>query len=84
MALAINIEDLQNKQRIESYRTGFKKGYLQISVYDDGKIDGMKVDDALLKRINGICSDGNILSLSVMNTEKVQTDEGVLLIKEKL
>ena len=36
-----------------------KKGYLLIGVYDDGKISGMKVDDALMKRISGIRSDGN-------------------------
>ena len=52
-----------------------KKGYLLIGVYDDGKISGMKVDDALMKRISGIRSDGNILPLPVMTTEKVQTDE---------
>jgi len=52
-----------------------KKGYLLIGVYDDGKISGMKVDDALMKRISGIRSDGNILPLPVMTTEKTQADE---------
>ena len=47
-----------------------KKGYLLIGVYDDGKISGMKVDDALMKRISGIRSDGNILPLPVMTTER--------------
>jgi len=42
----------------------------------------MKVDDALMKRISGIRSDGNILPLPVMNTEKVQTDEGDVLVVE--
>ena len=37
-----------------------KKGYLLIGVLDDGKISGMKVDDALMKRISGIRSDGNM------------------------
>ena len=59
-----------------------KKGYLLIGVYDDGKISGMKVDDALMKRISGIRSDGNILPLPVMTTEKVQTDEGDVLVVE--
>ena len=59
-----------------------KKGYLLIGVYDDGKISGMKVDDALMKRISGIRSDGNILPLPVMSTEKVQTDEGDVLVVE--
>ena len=59
-----------------------KKGYLLIGVLDDGKISGMKVDDALMKRISGIRSDGNILPLPVMTTEKVQTDEGDVLVVE--
>ena len=59
-----------------------KKGYLLIGVYDDGKISGMEVDDALMKRISGIRSDGNILPLPVMTTEKVQTDEGDVLVVE--
>lgn len=37
-----------------------KKGYLLIGVSDDGKINGLKVDDALMKRIIAIRSDGNI------------------------
>ena len=48
-----------------------KKGYLLIGVQDNGQISGMKVDDALMKRISGIRSDGNILPLPVMTTEKV-------------
>ena len=59
-----------------------KKGYLLIGVHDNGKISGMKVDDALMKRISGIRSDGNILPLPVMTTEKVQTDEGDVLVVE--
>ena len=59
-----------------------KKGYLLIGVYDNGKISGMKVDDTLIKRISGIRSDGNILPLPVMTTEKVQTDEGDVLVVE--
>ena len=48
---------------------------------DNGKISGMKVDDALMKRISGIRSDGNILPLPVMTIEKVQTDEGDVLVE---
>ncbi len=40
-----------------------QKGYLLIGVYDDGRISGLKVDDALMKKISGIRSDGNILPL---------------------
>ena len=47
-----------------------KKGYLLIGVYDNGQISGMKVDDALMKRISGIRFDGNILPLPVMSRKK--------------
>lgn len=59
-----------------------KKGYLLIGVEDDGKIGGLKVDDALMKRISGIRSDGNILPLPIMTTEKVTTDTGDVLVVE--
>lgn len=57
-----------------------KKGYLLIGVLDDGTISGMKVDDTLMKKIAGIRSDGNILPLPVMNTEKVETEKGDVLV----
>lgn len=38
-----------------------KKGYLLIGVYDNGQTNGMKVDDALTKRMSSIRSDDNIL-----------------------
>ena len=53
-----------------------------IGVYDDGRISGLKVDDALMKKVSGIRSDGNILPLPVMNTEKVETPEGDVLVVE--
>lgn len=59
-----------------------KKGYLLIGVDDDGRISGLKVDDALMKKISAIRSDGNILPLPVMNTEKIATDEGDVLVVE--
>ena len=59
-----------------------EKGYLMIGVKDDGTISGTTVDDALMKKISGIRSDGNILPLPVMNTEKVKTDEGDVLVVE--
>ena len=57
-----------------------KKGYLFIGVLNDGTISGMKVDDTLMKKIAGIRSDGNILPLPVMNTEKVETEQGDVLV----
>ena len=59
-----------------------QKGYLLIGVFDDGRISGLKVDDALMKKISGIRSDGNILPLPVMNTEKVETSDGDVLVVE--
>lgn len=59
-----------------------QKGYLLIGVDDSGKVSGLKVDDALMKRISGIRSDGNILPLPIMNTEKVVTPEGDVLVVE--
>lgn len=59
-----------------------KKGYLLLGVRNDGEIDGLKVDDTLMKRISAIRSDGNILPLPVMSTEKVATDKGDVLVVE--
>lgn len=59
-----------------------KKGYLLIGVKNNGEIDGLKVDDALMKKISGIRSDGNILPLPVMTTEKVVTEKGDVLVVE--
>lgn len=59
-----------------------QKGYLLIGVYDDGRLSGLKVDDTLMKKISGIRSDGNILPLPVMNTEKVETPDGDVLVVE--
>lgn len=59
-----------------------KKGYLLIGVLDDGSPSGLRVDDTLLKKISGIRSDGNILPLPVMNTEKVSMPEGDVLVVE--
>ena len=61
---------------------GRKKGYLLIGVTDDGHISGLTVDDMLMKRISGIRSDGNILPLPVMTTEKVHTEHGDVLVVE--
>ena len=59
-----------------------KKGYLIIGANDDGSLSGLNVDDALLKKIAGIRSDGNILPLPVMSVERMELPEGDLLIAE--
>ncbi len=57
-----------------------KKGYLLIGVDNDGSMSEFKVDDALMKKISAIRSDGNILPLPVMSTEKVETEKGDVLV----
>lgn len=59
-----------------------KNGYLIIGANDDGKLVGMKVDDALLKKISGIRSDGNILPLPTMSVDRFVFPEGELLVAE--
>ena len=59
-----------------------QKGYLLMGAHDDGQLSGLKVDDALLKKISGIRSDGNILPLPVMTVERVEFPDGDLLVAE--
>ena len=59
-----------------------KKGYLIIGAYDNGALSGLKVDDALLKKIAAIRSDGNILPLPIMSVERFEFPEGDLLVAE--
>lgn len=59
-----------------------KKGYLILGARDNGCLSGLKVDDALMKKIAGIRSDGNILPLPIMSVEKFEFDEGDLLVVE--
>ena len=59
-----------------------KKGYLIIGANDNGTLSGLKVTDALLKKISAIRSDGNILPLPVMSVERFEFEDGDLLIAE--
>lgn len=59
-----------------------KKGYLILGAHDDGRLSGLKVTDALLKKIAGIRSDGNILPLPVMSVERFEFADGDLLVAE--
>lgn len=59
-----------------------QNGYLIIGAKDDGTIAGMEVDDALMKKIAGIRSDGNILPLPTMSVERFNLPEGDLLVAE--
>lgn len=42
-----------------------EKGYLILGVRDNGVLSGLRVDDALMKKIASIRSDGNILPLPI-------------------
>ena len=59
-----------------------KKGYLILGAYDNGTLSGLKVTDALLKKIAAIRSDGNILPLPIMSVERFEYDDGDLLVAE--
>lgn len=59
-----------------------QNGYLILGANDNGKLSGLKVTDALFKKIASIRSDGNILPLPIMNVEKVVMDKGELLVVE--
>ena len=59
-----------------------QKGYLIIGAHDNGTLSGLKVDDALMKTISAIRSDGNILPLPVMTVERFEFPEGDLLVAE--
>lgn len=59
-----------------------KMGYLILGAFDNGTLSGLKVTDALLKKIAAIRSDGNILPLPVMSVERFEFPEGDLLVVE--
>lgn len=59
-----------------------KNGYLIIGAYDNGTLSGLKVDDALMKKIAAIRSDGNILPLPIMSVERFEFTDGDLLVAE--
>ena len=59
-----------------------EKGYLILGVHNNGVLSGLRVDDALMKKIAGIRSDGNILPLPMMSVERFEFTEGDLLVVE--
>ena len=59
-----------------------KNGYLIIGAYDNGTLSGLKVEDALMKKIAAIRSDGNILPLPIMSVERFEFPDGDLLVAE--
>ena len=59
-----------------------QKGYLIIGADDNGNFSGLRVDDALLKKIASIRSNGNILPLPVISVDSFEYDKGDLLVVE--
>lgn len=59
-----------------------KNGYLILGAYDNGTLSGLKVDDAMMKKIAAIRSDGNILPLPIMSVERFEFPDGDLLVAE--
>ena len=57
-----------------------KPGYLLIGVTDDGKINGLKATDELLKNFAGLRTDGNILPIPAMTVDHVSFEEGDVII----
>lgn len=59
-----------------------QNGFLIIGAKDNGELSGLRVSDALYKKIAGIRSDGNILPIPMMTCERYEMKEGDLLIVE--
>ncbi len=59
-----------------------KNGYLIIGAHNNGSLSGLKVNDDLMQKISAIRSDGNILPVPVMNTDKFTFENGDLLVVE--
>ena len=59
-----------------------KPGYLLIGVDDNGRRNGLKANEALLKNISSIRTEGNILPFPVMNVDYVSFDDGDVLVVE--
>lgn len=59
-----------------------KPGYLLVGVEDDGSLSGMNVDDALLKNLAGLRSDGNIQPLPALTVTRHQFPGGEVAVVE--
>ncbi len=59
-----------------------KNGYLLLGVHDDGRLSGLKVDDALMTHVASLRSNGNILPVPMMSVEKFSFSEGDVLVVE--
>ena len=59
-------------------------GYLLIGVRDNGTVAGLKATDELLRNLDGIRSDGNVLPSPVICIKKFTMDEGDIVVVEVL
>lgn len=57
-------------------------GYLLIGVKDDGSLSGLRVDDALLKNLGAIRSDGHVLPQPLLQVAKFSLDGGDVAVLE--
>ena len=55
-------------------------GFLFLGVLDNGEIQGIDATDALLKNVAAIRTDGNIQPQPTMTVEKIEMDEGVIVM----
>ena len=61
-----------------------KPGFLLIGVTDDGKLNGLKVTDELLKYFAGLRTDGNILPIPTMSVDYVSFEKGDVIVVKVL
>jgi ATP-dependent DNA helicase RecG len=57
-------------------------GYLLIGAFDNGKLNGLKVTDRLLRNLAGLRSDGNIQPKPALMVGKVSFPEGDIAVVE--
>ena len=59
-----------------------KPGYLIIGADDNGKVIPIKITDALLKNVSSIRTEGNIQPQPSMTVEKVELEDGTVVVVE--
>jgi ATP-dependent DNA helicase RecG len=59
-----------------------KPGYLMIGAFDDGKLNGLKVTDRLLRNLAGLRADGNIQPKPALMVWKASFPDGDIAVVE--
>lgn len=57
-------------------------GFLLVGVHDNGSVAGTRIDDALLKHLGGLRTDGQILPMPAMQVYKVALADGDVAVVE--